>query len=59
MIFGGAGPWRALWVSALLLRVVPGREKMVEGKKRRGGALKKKVTFFFVTPIGKCVKIAC
>ena len=33
MIFGGAGPWRALWASALLLRVVPGREKMVEGKK--------------------------
>ena len=34
MIFGGAGPWRALWASASLLRVVPGREKMVEGKKR-------------------------
>ena len=33
MIFGGAGLWRALWASASLLRVVPGREKMVEGKK--------------------------
>ena len=34
LIFGGTGPWRALWASASLLRVVPGREKMVEGKKR-------------------------
>ena len=34
MIFVGTGPWRALWASALLLRVVPGREKMVEGKKK-------------------------
>ena len=68
LIFGGTGPWRALWASALLLRVVPGREKMVEGKKRRGGALKniydeggaskKSVdnlccAFSSVTPIGK------
>ena len=41
LIFGGTGPWRALWASALLLRVVPGREKMVEGKKKARRRIKK------------------
>ena len=51
MIFGGAGPWRALWASASLLRVVPGREKMVEGKKKARRRIQKNVTLFFVTPM--------
>ena len=59
LIFGGTGLRPAPWASALLLRVVPGREKMVEGGKKGAAAHKKKVSFFFVTPIGKCVKIAC
>ena len=46
MIFGGAGPWRALWVSALLLGVVPGGEKMVEGKKKARRRTKKRYCFF-------------
>ena len=47
MIFGGAGRWRALWASASLLRVVPGREKMVEGKKKARRRIKKKGIVFF------------
>ena len=58
LIFGRTGRWPAPW-AALLLRGIPGREKMVEGQKRRRCTPKTSVTFIFVTPIGKCVNIAC
>ena len=48
MIFGGAGSWRALWASALLLRVVPGREKMVEGKKGAKKSVDNSMLRFFI-----------
>ena len=56
MIFGGAGPWRALWASALLLRVVPGGEKMVEGKKGAAAHSKKCNVIFRDTDVQKAQK---
>ena len=47
LIFGGTEPRRALWASPLLLRVVPGREKMVEGKKKGAAAHSKKCNVIF------------
>ena len=48
LIFGGTGRWRAPWASALLLRVVPGREKMVEGNKRREEIRRQSMLRFFI-----------
>ena len=66
MCFGaGNDLWRG-WTLAGALGfsvVITGRTRPRENGRRkqkwRDGASKKKLTFFFVPPIGKCVKIAC